>query len=317
MRIAILGDLHYSARLLTRYPAHRAARDRAFDALVRRFFAVEADWYVSIGDLVNEGRAADYDGIYRLIRRYAPASSPEKGALQVGPSSIARPKLERRFIHVLGNHDVLLLRKEDVEARIDQPRNFSIDVPEARLIFLDTTKARKWYDWGGTLDRETLAWLSAELRAAGDRPALVFAHHPVHNTTARSAGDRRSIDAEVPIEPVLAEKRGLNLFFSGHNHVDSIARRPHWLHVQTAAALDTLTIRLVDLSGGRIRLRLVPIGTPEMMADVGRFARHMRGFRPGEGGAFGPLDEAYVSIERPMAAPVPEPAWAPARAAEA
>ncbi|MBE3595512.1 MAG: metallophosphoesterase [Hydrogenibacillus sp.] len=314
MRIVLMGDLHYSARLTTRRPQVLSARDRAFEALIRRFFALPADWYVSIGDLVNDGRAEDFAVVYGMIRRCALRPS----SVVIGPASAASeslagwPRSAPRFVHVLGNHDVLLLRKSTVERITGMPRYWSVDTPEARLIFLDSTKERKWYDWGGTIDDDQLEWLGAELSEAREKPAFVFAHHPVYNTTVRSDRDRQSIHPSVPLDRVLAGKRGFNVFFSGHNHINSVVQKGNWLHVQTAAVLDILAYRVIDIAEGKVTLRFAPVGSPDVVRDVLRFIRYMRGFAPFRN-AFGALDEAYLSLACTDGPPDPadEPvAWA-------
>lgn len=261
MRIVLMGDLHYAYRLKTRSGRLMALKEHVFMRLIQHFMRVTGDFYISIGDLTNEGTRDELEQMYSWLSH-----------------------LEERFIHVLGNHDTLTLPKKELMSIMTRsPMSGSpervIETELARIIILDTTKERSWYDWGGTLTAVSLDWLEEMVHTTERRRAVfVFAHHPVYQTTARSNKRMQAIDPALSLRNILGKRPGLNVFFSGHNHVHSIVREDAWYHVQTAAVLDTLTYRLIEWDGLHFSIKLVPAGPASLFHDILRFSRHIRGF---------------------------------------
>lgn len=254
MRMVLMGDLHYAYRLKVRGGPLTRLKDQVFQCLMDHFMSVDSNFYISIGDLTNEGTKDELDQVYRWLET-----------------------IKERWIHVLGNHDTLTLPKQVF--RSQRLLEYVIDTEYARLIILDTTKERSWYDWGGTLSVDSLQWLQEMIHTTErSRAVFVFAHHPVFQTTARSDKRMQAIDPKLPMREILGKRPGLNVFFSGHNHVHSIIREDHWLHVQTGAVLDTLSYRIIEWDGQHFAIRMVPAGPPILFRDILRFSRHMRGF---------------------------------------
>lgn len=256
MRLALMGDLHYH-NVDESVPGWREARDRFYATLLDRFFGIEADWHISLGDLTNFGTPAELEGVFGLIR----------------------PK-NRRFIHVLGNHDLYAMPRDFVLRVSGGERYHAIETEEAVLAFLDTTREQNRQDWSGHVDEEQLLWLESVVRASGPRPLLVFAHHPVYDTTARSTEPKGSIVPEIDIRGVLSSKRGVGLYFNGHTHVESIAREGNWTFVQLAACLDVPAFRLVTVEKAGIRVETVDLDDGALMADARFLHRYMPHFTP-------------------------------------
>ncbi|MDY0323286.1 MAG: metallophosphoesterase [Candidatus Carbobacillus sp.] len=254
MRMVLMGDLHYAYRLKVRGGPLTKLKDQVFQSLMFHFKRIDSDFYISIGDLTNEGTIDELNQVYHWLE-----------------------DIKDRLIHVLGNHDTLTLPKQTFQSQ--RLLEYVIDTEYARLIILDTTKERSWYDWGGTLSVDSLQWLQEMVHTTErGRAVFVFAHHPVFQTTARSDKRMQAIDPKLPMREILGKRPGLNVFFSGHNHVHSIIREDHWFHVQTGAVLDTLSYRIIEWDGQHFSMRMVPAGPPVLFRDILRFSRHMRGF---------------------------------------
>lgn len=256
MKLMVLGDFHYSC-MAEGTEEMRVARDYAYARMLDDFFRNEADYYISLGDFTNEGLPQEFEELYAHIG--------DRGS---------------RFVHVLGNHDTYSIPKADILAITGQKRYHAINTPDAMLIFLDTTKEMNKEDWGGEIDTMQLEWLREMLRLSGDKPAFVFAHHPVYGTTARSTLDKLSVHPSIDLKSVLNTKRGEGFYFCGHNHKHSIVRQDRWHYIQTAACLDIPAFRTVEVQDGKVRIGLLPVEEDLLTGHISQFHTKMRGFQP-------------------------------------
>ncbi|AJY75165.1 metallophosphoesterase family protein [Paenibacillus beijingensis] len=256
MKLMVMGDFHYSC-MAEGTEEMRAARDYAYSRMLAGFFQHEADYYISLGDFTNEGVPEEFEDLYARIGNHG-----------------------GRFVHVLGNHDTYSIPKADILAITGQKRYHAINTPDAMLIFLDTTKEMNKEDWGGEIDGVQLEWLREMLRQSGEKPAFVFAHHPVYDTTARSTIDKLSVHPSIDLKSVLNTKQGEGFYFCGHNHTHSIVRQDRWHYVQTAACLDIPAFRTVEMQDGQVRIGLLPIEEDLLTDHISRFHKKMRGFQP-------------------------------------
>jgi hypothetical protein len=256
MRLVLMGDLHYHY-VDGSIPGWREARDRFFGVLLDRFLDIDADWHISLGDLTNFGTPSELEGVYGLIRRK-----------------------ERRFVHVLGNHDLYAMPRDFVLGASGGERYHAVETDEAVLALLDTAREQNRRDWSGHVDEAQLLWLESVVRASGSKPLLVFAHHPVYDTTARSTEPKGSIVPEIDIRGMLDAKRGIGVYFNGHTHVESIAREGNWTFVQLAACLDVPSFRLVTLEDAEIRIDAIDLDEESLLADARFLHRCMPHFAP-------------------------------------
>jgi 3',5'-cyclic AMP phosphodiesterase CpdA len=278
MKLVLMGDLHY-------HDADRnvqewvEAREKFYGAVFGRFLELEADAHISLGDLTNFGTPSELEDVYQWIRGH-----------------------NRTFYHVLGNHDVYGQPKHDVLGFTGQARYHAVMTDEAMLVFLDTAREMDFEDWSGWVDDEQLHWLEGMVKQSGSKPLLVFAHHPVYDTTAGSAADKGSIHPDVDLWAVLSQKEGLGLYFNGHTHVDSIARRDQWTFVQLSASLDSQSFRTVDIEPGEIRVSAVDMNEPELREHAAVLHRYMKHFRPTPGACGADADRGcIVTIATPPA----------------
>lgn len=237
MKLLILGDLHYSATA-DAGQAVADAKESFYRAALERFLEMDADFHISIGDLTDNGVREEYETVARLVRN-----------------------TNRRFVHVLGNHDAYRLSKTEIAALLAHPRYWAVEGKDADLLFLDTTKELDLL-YGGDVDDEQLHWLEERIRLAGDKPLLLFGHHPVYHTTSGSDVPRFSIEPDSRIAGILAQKQGIGLYFNGHNHWNSIARQAQWHYVQTGAPLNILSVRCVEITADSIATRMIRMEDP-------------------------------------------------------
>jgi len=241
IRIALLGDLHYPKIDKKEDVLHEAA-EYFYKNFLNEFLAVDADWHVSIGDLTHLGLEDEFREIYKLIE-----SSQVK------------------FQFALGNHDVLSLTKENILKLVKQPRYEAIETNECMLLFLDTTKELQLHGWG--LDKEQWDWLEIQISRSKDKPLLIFAHHPVPNTTKDSPTDHTEFEPLQDIRPLLDRREGLLLYFNGHTHTQSIVQKGNSHFIQTGAVLCDSNYMLIELEDGEIIIYLHTIDDDQLGAS--------------------------------------------------
>ncbi len=162
-KVIVFTDLHLQIPPRVGRPDPCARLRSALDHARRNH--PDAALYIFCGDLAEHGDAAAYAA---LRGELAAAGAPQ--AL------------------MLGNHDD---RAAFFEAFPEAPRDpdgfaqQTIDLPQARLILLDTL-ADPIVDpdsaAAGALGDRRLAWLRAQLAAPAGRPTVIFMHHPPHDT---------------------------------------------------------------------------------------------------------------------------------------
>lgn len=251
MKLVLMGDLHYH-EIDKSIPGLLEARTAFYNTLLGRFLDMDADLHISLGDLTNFGSTLELQEVYELLQRE-----------------------DRTFIHVLGNHDLYWQTRMEVLEITGQQRYHAIDTDTAMLVFLDTAKELDFEDWGGWLDDEQLEWLEGMVKASGTKPLLVFGHHPVYNTTARSEKEKGSIHPSIDMWRILNRKQGIGVYFNGHTHVDSIVAQNNWTFVQLSACLDQHGFRIVELTEEELRISAVDITDADVLDNAPMLHQHM------------------------------------------
>lgn len=258
LKLVMLGDLHYPIMQHATDPL-RTTRNAFFSEILRQFASMDADYYISLGDLTNEGLPEELSDVMELLK---PLNS------------------EGNFIHVLGNHDTYSIPKKDILAITEQQRYSSIDTEEAIFLFLDSTKEMKRDDWGGELDIEQLTWLEQKVVQSGSKPLFICCHHPLYDTTTGSTAEMMYTQPATKIWSILEKKVGKGFFFNGHNHSNSIVARGQWHFIQTAACLDVPAFRTMQLVNGKVEIRLSLLNNPELLDNAKLVGENMVYFRP-------------------------------------
>jgi 3',5'-cyclic AMP phosphodiesterase CpdA len=199
--IAQISDCHITA------PGDRVA-DRVDPGVGLRHaiakinaFTPAIDLVVGTGDLVNDGRADEYDHLERLL------------------ADLAVP-----FLPLPGNHD----DRTELRRRFDTlpsgtpttPIDHVVDLDSCRLVCLDTTIPGR-HD--GRLVEPQLAWLDEVLGGAPDVTTIVAQHHPPIPSGIPSM-DRFGLEGRETEAAVLARHPQVAAVIGGHFHRSIHAR---------------------------------------------------------------------------------------------
>lgn len=109
-----------------------------------------------------------------------------------------------KFQASLGNHDT----PEQVAYtpyNMNGQRYYTYARNNVRFFALDST----------LMDRKQVAWIEAALRDSREDWKICYFHHPLYSNAARHGS---SVDLRILIEPIFV-KYGVNVVFSGHDHV--------------------------------------------------------------------------------------------------
>ena len=104
----------------------------------------------------------------------------------------------------IGNHD----QPEQVNYRLynmNGQRYYTYVRQNVRFFALDSNR----------MDPRQLAWLESELKNAREDWKICYFHHPLYSNASRHGS---SVDLRLLLEPLLV-KYGVNVVFSGHDHV--------------------------------------------------------------------------------------------------
>lgn len=260
LKIAFIGDLHYPS-MQGKDAFVKQARDEFYHEFLDSFFKMEADYYVSIGDLTNFGKEDELQEVYQMIHQY-----------------------DKRFIHTLGNHDLYGIPRDEVLEIAKSKQNFMIETDQAILTFLETARDHDHEDHSGILSEEQLQWLEEVIQESGEKLIIIFAHHPVYDTTLNSNFPYLSIVPEIPIHNILQKKKGMGIYVNGHNHHDSIETINNWTFVQASAVLDDQSIRIMDINESEVSIQAVNLNNQKLKnlsqiigSNIGHFQLNPKG----------------------------------------
>ena len=225
MKLRVFGDLHYSTNYKSVEGFHER-REAYFNHFFQQLFSQPADYYISIGDLTNTGYIEEFNGVQSFIQKY---------------------DQQNKFQFTVGNHDAYGPTKAEISAHMKTDLYRVIVQDNLCMIFLDTVRQQNVMDWSGYMDQEQLSWLEETLAAHSDKTVIIFAHHPIYDTTLFSTDDKNSIIPEIPIMDILNKHLGKAFYICGHVHADSIVQVNNWTFVQIAAVIDQPTIRDIEI----------------------------------------------------------------------
>jgi 3',5'-cyclic-AMP phosphodiesterase len=220
--------------------------------LARCIAAIEAskprpDVVVMTGDLVDAGRAEEYERLKRLIGDLSmpcyliPGNHDDRGAMRKAFPDHAYLPTDGEFLH------------------------YVIAGWPVRLIGIDTVVPRRGH---GELCEERLAWLDARLGEEPDRPTIVFMHHPPFATGIEHM-DALSLREPENFGAVIARHPQVERILCGHVH-RSIQSRFHGTIASIAPS-----------SAHQVALDLRPDGASAFMLEPPGYQLHL--WRPGTG----------------------------------
>jgi 3',5'-cyclic AMP phosphodiesterase CpdA len=109
-----------------------------------------------------------------------------------------------KFQAALGNHDTpeqIFYKPYNMNGQ----RYYTYTRNNVRFFALDST----------LMDRKQVAWIESALRDSREDWKICYFHHPLYSNAARHGS---SVDLRILIEPIFV-KYGVNVVFSGHDHV--------------------------------------------------------------------------------------------------
>ena len=165
------------------------------------------DLVIMLGDNMYGGQQPD-DFVKKFELPYAPL-------LKAGVT----------FQASLGNHD----RPENVSYplfNMNGQRYYSYIRKNVRFFALDSTQ----------MDPKQLAWIETSLREAREEWKICYFHHPLYSNAGRHGS---SVDLRVLLEPLFL-KHGVNVVFSGHDHVYERLKPQKGIHYFVSGAAGQL-----------------------------------------------------------------------------
>ncbi len=230
VRIGISTDLH--ANVADSPGEHKVMIDypERLSAFVEAMNAWPADLVVDLGDFVN--------GAFVLPPVQTPAQIP---AVLANAESIYARFSGPRY-HVLGNHDVYDLSKDEFLAGTGAPWTYgSFDAKGYHFAILDVQYTPKDVPLGhatwvvqGWVPRVELDWLRADL-AAAKRPTIVCVHQRLDGALEKLNNKPQVLNADV-VRGILEASGNVIAVFQGHDHRSAYAL-VNGIHYITFAAL--------------------------------------------------------------------------------
>ena len=156
------------------------------EQMVKTHAAFPFDLVIMLGDNMYGGQS--------------PADFVKKFEQPYGPLLTAGVKFQAS----IGNHD----RPDQVSYKpynMNGQRYYSYVKKNVRFFALDSN----------LVDRKQLEWLEATLKDAKEDWKICYFHHPLYSNASRHGS---SVDLRVLLEPLFV-KYGVNVVFSGHDHV--------------------------------------------------------------------------------------------------
>ena len=228
MLIAQITDCHVvePGELVADRVDSAAALERAVRQITE--LPTRPDLVVATGDLVNDGRATQYDRFQEIVAELTVPLIPVPG------NHDDRAELRARFADVLP------------PGGPDDPIDHVVDLGPLRLVFVDTQVPGAV---AGAITAAQVVWLDALLAERPDRATIVFQHHPPF-ATGIGFMDREAFTGADPYERMLARHPQVELVSCGHLH-RSIIRR----FGNTVACTWPSTCAQLDLALGEAPIR--------------------------------------------------------------
>ena len=219
LRFGVITDTHYADREPSGTRHYRDSMLKMQEA-IREFNHKNLDFIIELGDMkdTTTDSAAEptlrfLDAIEREFKRFD------------GPS-----------YHVLGNHDMDCLTKEEFlahttnEGRTTGRSYYSFSVNGYRCIVLDANfnpdgepYARGNFDWkSATIPASQLEWLDEELAKHHKQPTLIFIHQMLDSFSTVS--HNLCVDNADEVRAILERHKQVRAVFQGHHHPGHCSR---------------------------------------------------------------------------------------------
>jgi 3',5'-cyclic AMP phosphodiesterase CpdA len=223
--IAQISDLHIKSPGALAYG--RVDTAKALERCVAELNQLKPrpDLVVISGDLVDTPTLEEYEHLKRLLAQ-----------------------LDLPFVGIPGNHDSREMMRsafpDQKYARSAGPLNQSAHIGALDLLLLDSSVPGKPH---GELDTPTLQWLDETLASSGERPALLFLHHPPFVAGIWHM-DRQNLLNASALAPILRRHPRVQLVAAGHVHRATLT-----MFAGVAATICPTPNHAVDLDLGELR----------------------------------------------------------------
>lgn len=228
MRVACMGDAHYSG-MKWKNRHYKLINHALYEGVFREFFRQEADLYLSLGDLTNFGTKKEFEDVYGIIQQF-----------------------NKPFVQVVGNHDLVCSTKQEYQRYTGMPLYWSESHDDCHLIFLDSCRQLYAGKKSGQMSLAQVEFLKRELERAGDKLAIVFAHHPIQRIQVLDE-DGKEIEG-YDLKEILKQKPGKGVYVNGHLHRDHYHTEGNWGFFQFNSILDEPTVRIIEVKDGVVSL---------------------------------------------------------------
>lgn len=206
-RFGIVGDCHYADKDSVGSRCYRESLAKLAEC-VEVMNRENVDFLIELGDFIDEG--ADEAATICYVQAVEEVFQRFRGPVY----------------HVLGNHDVAGITKDEFLANIKNTgifpvnsRYYSFDLRGLRLVVLDgnyladgTDCAPGNFDWTDTnIAADELNWFKAEL-CGTDKPVIVFIHQRL------DGGDSFCVNNSADVRRIMEESGKVLAVFQGHHH---------------------------------------------------------------------------------------------------
>ncbi len=204
-RFVILADAHVGTPQ-TQFPGQDYVY--AADVLRRAIEPIRAqrpDEIVILGDLVNMGAAEEYDLVRNVL---ADVGAPI--SLVPGNHELVKGTLADFSSHAIGA-TLCTLRAND-------------DGPIFAWLNTGIEGLPMWH-WHGRMDEASLRVLDEAIQQRGDRPFIIFCHHPPDGTVIAQHYPMMGLVNRDEVMARLMRHRAPVVLFCGHTHIADVWRR--------------------------------------------------------------------------------------------
>lgn len=205
IKLVFVSDIHFGVDDLYRPGSEVGELMEGFVQLIKE--EIRPDAVVELGDRINN---VDHEG--------------DAQHLQYILEQLDN-KLQIPVFHVLGNHDVVYLKKEESTAIIGEQASWHSFIYRGfKFIMLDTVDPMI-ANCGGAVSEQQLAWLQEEMNI-DNVPKLVFGHHPIDDQTMRS--NTTFIDTDMHLNFLENKWEVRRILESGKNYCMYGCGHMHW-----------------------------------------------------------------------------------------
>lgn len=257
VRIGLFTDLHahdLDSPVEGKWMSHTEERLTAF---VEAMNARKPDFVIELGDFVN-------GWVVLGVRPGSPDRIPD--VLAWAEALYAR--FDGPRYHVIGNHDVYNLDKDQYLSIIGRERTYdSFDVGGYHFVILDVQFSEDGADLShtytgvaGFVPPRELEWLEVDL-ASSDRPTVVFVHQMLD--TPPDIWGRYLVANQPEIQDLLAEDGDVVAVFQGHDHANAhnVIDGIHYITFEALVDQDSPpSWAYVTLDGGAHKITIVGEG---------------------------------------------------------